>query len=473
MHELIVGGAGSGKTTELKRRYSGSQNALFLSSDGPSPYKLALDIVSAVEGRVPEPDRAEYIGEKKSVFASKRDYEKRLALGAPVSLCGEVMKSFGECEIANFLFEARIDYIYEHPYKIDTASAEFSRYRPDFYLPKYDVYIEYFALDREGRAPAHFSDSAAYERGVEWKKALHGREGTRLISLYAYEREEGRLVESLKKALKSFRIKLYKRRRGELYPKDAVYAELGGVDFAPIIKRAADYVRKGEYRCTYSHIFVDDIDLMEKELADLILSLGVPVTASARSEVIKARLTRLGGKYRAPEYIFSSSHTKKGVRKEVLRYLGSLPEGARAYVIAKSNAIANELLCEHVSFSYDREDGSLKLRLLSRADLMVRFVSAERAEGRECEYAAVLSDSFSDGDKRVYETALTRAKRSVFVISTVGGECDMVKGFRESFGGEKPKKGFLCPRCGAELRVVKGRYGDFLGCRSCDYKRKM
>ena len=41
-----------------------------------------------------------------------------------------------------------IRYIYEYPYEIDTRTNEYGQYHPDFYLPDYKIYIEYFGIDR-------------------------------------------------------------------------------------------------------------------------------------------------------------------------------------------------------------------------------------------------------------------------------------------------------------------------------------
>ncbi len=476
MHELIVGGAGSGKTAELASRYEKEQNALFLSRRGITPYKLALDIVTSVEGKVPEPERESGIGEKKSCFSSRKEYDARLAVGAPVSFCGEEMKSFGETDIANFLFESKVDYIYEHPYKIDTATAEFSQYRPDFYLPEYDIYIEYFALDRDGNAPEHFADG--YAASEKWKKELHAKNKTKLIALYAYERDEGKLVDSLKKQLKCGKVKLRHRRRGELYPKGASYTEQkGAADFAPILKKAAEYARSGAYKCPYSHIFADDIDLFGADCAELLRALPVPVTASARSKVFGEKITRLDKKYRTPKYDFVFSHTKDGERAEMIKRLTSFPNGAVVFIIGKRNDDALLLAGDCISLSYNRAGECVNVKLPQNSGVRVYYLTASRVEGSECDHALVLADTFSYGDEREFETAVTRAKKSVLILSKTGEESPLAKDLRGSLGVKESKKGFECPKCGSPLTVVNGKYGDFLGCTNykggCDYKRKM
>jgi len=57
-----------------------------------------------------------------------------------------VCRSDGEYIIANFLFRNNINYIYEKKY-------ENSVYICDFYLPKYDLYIEYLGMMKKNRNP--------------------------------------------------------------------------------------------------------------------------------------------------------------------------------------------------------------------------------------------------------------------------------------------------------------------------------
>ena len=230
MHERISGGAGSGKTLELVKRareHSGAALMLAPTSYGAERLSLLSGLPTGTPAtlaseifRVAAPETAAVkTPEKKSRFASEKEYCERLSLDSPISLCGERMKSFGETEIANFLFRAKIDYVYEAPYKHDTREDGRAQYRPDFYLPEYDIYIEYFAVDRKGNVPPYFKDADDYLRSMAWKLELHGCMGTTLIPLYAYERTEGKLIKSLTDALKARKVKIGKRRKSEIYPK--------------------------------------------------------------------------------------------------------------------------------------------------------------------------------------------------------------------------------------------------------------
>ena len=57
-------------------------------------------------------------------------------------LKGERVKSYEECEIANYLYLNGIAYEYEAPYEHDTATPDKRQYLPDFHLPEHGNYIE-------------------------------------------------------------------------------------------------------------------------------------------------------------------------------------------------------------------------------------------------------------------------------------------------------------------------------------------
>lgn len=121
------------------------------------------------------------------------------------------MKSYGEVHIANFLTENSIRYEYESIYKFDTATEEYAQYKPDFYLPDYDIYIEYFGIDRQGNVPSWFEgddSSKAYQKGIDWKRKTHKHNRTKLIECYAYEDLEGILENNLQSKLRENNVAL-------------------------------------------------------------------------------------------------------------------------------------------------------------------------------------------------------------------------------------------------------------------------
>jgi DNA helicase-4 len=147
-------------------------------------------------------------------FESKAEYEEYLKLNPPVTLRKEAVKSYGEMDIANFLSQNGIAYLYEFPYAQDTRTEEYAQYHPDFYLPEHKIYIEYFGINRNGEVPAYFtgkdgkSASQHYRDSMEWKRKLHAENGTVMVECFAYEKREGTLQENLARQLEANGVKL-------------------------------------------------------------------------------------------------------------------------------------------------------------------------------------------------------------------------------------------------------------------------
>ena len=145
-------------------------------------------------------------------FKNSSEYEEYLKMNPPVTLKGDSVRSYGEMDIGNFLFKNGIAYEYEKEYKVDTRSEERFQYYPDFYLPDYGYYIEYFGINEKGEVPPYFtsrdgkSPSEEYRSGMEWKRKLHREQNTILIECYSYERSKGELLNSLEKKLKDLGV---------------------------------------------------------------------------------------------------------------------------------------------------------------------------------------------------------------------------------------------------------------------------
>lgn len=80
-----------------------------------------------------------------------------------------VVQSQGERRIGEWLAAHHIDYRYDDKFQIIQGFA----IRPDFYLPRFDAYIEYWGLD-----------TTDYKIGMLLKQKLYQQEGKRLISVY-------------------------------------------------------------------------------------------------------------------------------------------------------------------------------------------------------------------------------------------------------------------------------------------------
>ena len=265
-NHLVLAGAGTGKTTTivgyvkylLKKKICMPDDILVLSFTNVSAaemserlnkeigkpiaaqtfHKLGLDIITTVQGKKPKihsTDIRQFVRKKLDVLTQDPVYLRKLCVyltyngteqktefdfqtedaylsylkyNPPVTLKKETVKSYGELDIANFLTQNGITYVYEQEYPIDTRTSEFGQYHPDFYLPNFDLYIEYFGINRQGDVPPYFtgkngmSAAQTYQEGIKWKRELHRKNGTRMIEVYAYEKLEEQLLPRLEERLK-------------------------------------------------------------------------------------------------------------------------------------------------------------------------------------------------------------------------------------------------------------------------------
>ena len=136
----------------------------------------------------------------------------------------ETCKSLEEVKIANFLFLNGVNYKYEDPYKFDTADNLHARYKPDFYLPVNDIYIEHFGLiDKDNNVPHWFSSSngmsakVKYNSDISWKRETHKKNQTTLIETFSYENKEDVLLINLKSKLEKLGVVFKPRTANEIW----------------------------------------------------------------------------------------------------------------------------------------------------------------------------------------------------------------------------------------------------------------
>ena len=135
-------------------------------------------------------------------FKTEAEYTQYLLDVEPRALNGRLLKSYEECEIANWLTTHGVAFEYERPYEIDTATADYRQYRPDFYLPEQGIYIEHLGVDRSSN-PAPFMDRQRYLDKMKWARELHAEHGTKLVETYSWEKGEGVLLSSLEAKLRA------------------------------------------------------------------------------------------------------------------------------------------------------------------------------------------------------------------------------------------------------------------------------
>ncbi len=77
---------------------------------------------------------------------------------------------------------------------------EVDGFRPDFYLPQYDLFIEHWALNEKGEVPDWFSQSTEeYKKSMEMKKNWFAEHDKLLVETFAYEYDLDKFIKLLKK----------------------------------------------------------------------------------------------------------------------------------------------------------------------------------------------------------------------------------------------------------------------------------
>ena len=107
------------------------------------------------------------------VFLKRRNWETQVELNKTIQAAnGTVVQSQGERIIAEELATLGLVFRYDNRFRIVKGYA----IRPDFYLPEFDLYIEYWGME----------DKLDYQIGMAEKKKLYQQAGKRLVSLYAH-----------------------------------------------------------------------------------------------------------------------------------------------------------------------------------------------------------------------------------------------------------------------------------------------
>ena len=105
-----------------------------------------------------------------AVFIERRNFDMKVQNQKTILADDRtVVQSRGERQVADWLAAHAIPYRYDDKFQIIQGYAV----RPDFYLPRYDVFIEYWGLD-----------TTDYKIGMLLKQKLYQQEGKKLISLY-------------------------------------------------------------------------------------------------------------------------------------------------------------------------------------------------------------------------------------------------------------------------------------------------
>lgn len=157
------------------------------------------------------------------------------------TLQGETVKSLEELMIANFLFLKGINYIYENRYPYESDDKYRKQYRPDFYLPDYDIYIEHFGITKDNRVPwLSEIEEKKYLDGIKWKRETHRKNKTTLLETYSYYNKEGVLLIRLEEKLKKLNVEFKEQDLKEIYMK--VFSNKQDTQFTEFKKLISTFV---------------------------------------------------------------------------------------------------------------------------------------------------------------------------------------------------------------------------------------
>ncbi|MGS0683216.1 UvrD-helicase domain-containing protein [Shewanella sp. 125m-7] len=133
-------------------------------------------------------------------FKSDGQYRAYLKNNEIRALSGDLVKSFQELTLCNYLYSHGIKFEYEPRYCEAVTEPGKGVYQPDFYIPVLDAYLEHFGIDKQGRTRADI-DAKVYNASREWKIALHQRHGTCLLQTFSWQADIGELEKSLEALL--------------------------------------------------------------------------------------------------------------------------------------------------------------------------------------------------------------------------------------------------------------------------------
>ena len=157
-------------------------------------------------------------------FKSLGDYYQYFNVNDIRTFKGEQIKSFGELHIANRLFSYGIEYQYKAEYAYDVKTSERKQYKPVFFLPELNIYIEYFEIDEHGDT-ASYIDEDVYHESIKWKRATHYKHNTECLEFTYAQHKEGKLLSALDTSLIARQTQL-DLSHAELLPTDIVIETL-------------------------------------------------------------------------------------------------------------------------------------------------------------------------------------------------------------------------------------------------------
>lgn len=185
--------------------------------------------------------------------------EKSLNSEVIHTLKGELVKSKGEAQIANFLYRNNIPYEYEKVY--EKLMPENRTYRPDFTI-EYNgmpIYIEYFGLSTYKE-----NELSRYNKIKKIKEYYHAKHHTNFIAI---DYQKGEIIEEkLKTELQKLGIKLKPKSNLELFSSILDQNESSQFyAFRDFIYSIIEKIKSSKYRTNYEEVVNNYINALPEE----------------------------------------------------------------------------------------------------------------------------------------------------------------------------------------------------------------
>jgi len=203
-----------------------------------------------------------------------------------ITIQGERVKSIEEVIIANFLYLNGINYKYEMEYPYASNDPYRKKYRPDFYLPDYNIYLEHFGITEDYKVPwLSEVEERKYIKGIEWKREFHKKNNTLLLETYSYFNKHGILLSELEKMLKTKRVIFNKIDHVQVY--QSLFTDNGDKYFSEFKKLIQTFIglfkSKGYSIDVFERLHLDIRSIEDQFLrkrTELFLSIVKPIYES-------------------------------------------------------------------------------------------------------------------------------------------------------------------------------------------------
>lgn len=268
-------------------------------------------------------------------FGSEDEYKEYVKKYELRTLNGDLVKSFEELMISNWLYSNGIKHKYEPVYDQKLPADAESAYRPDFLLTESNIYIEHFGVRKKIQSDgsiifetAPYINREEYLDRMKWKRQVHRANDTILIETFSYENVAGELIHALQEKLAPYvtpkpipndqifdklskmgEIDSFTKTLGnflclfkssntsidQCYLKVKVKSETsrthaflqifesvleayqermeGCIDFEDMVNRAAEYVEQGRYQTPYRYLLIDEFQDISEGRARLMSAL--------------------------------------------------------------------------------------------------------------------------------------------------------------------------------------------------------